>query len=375
MMKITPTLIKIRDIYNGYNNDPQGGCVAYGGKLNIRPPYQREFIYNDEQQRAVIDTVYKGFPLNSMYWALNDDGTYEVIDGQQRTISFCEFCEGNFSTILENSLNYFGNFSDTIQNRILDYECTVYICEGNEQEKLDWFRVINIASVKLSDQELRNAVYTGTWLTDAKKYFSKPNCGAYKEGKDYISGDLIRQEYLQTAIDWISERDGLVSDKTSNRIEKYMALHQNDANANELWLYFKTVLDWVKILFPKYRKEMKGIPWGTLYNQYHKNSYDAKTLEKRISELMADDEVTKKKGIYLYLFDGEESNLSLRKFTDTEKRTMYEKQLGICPMCHNRYEFEEMHADHIIPWSKGGKTTLDNGQMLCRDCNLKKSNH
>lgn len=373
-MIITPITIKIKDIIDGYINDPVEGCIAYGGKLNIRPSYQREFVYNIDQQRAVIDTIYKGFPLNSMYWAKNEDGTYEVIDGQQRTISFCEFCDGNFSTLLENSLNYFYNFNDVIKNKILEYPCTIYICEGNEQEKLDWFRVINIASVKLTEQELRNAVYTGPWLNDAKKYFSKPGCGAYREGKDYISGDLIRQEYLETAIGWIAERDNINSDSEGDRISKYMALHQRDANANDLWLHFKKVIDWIKILFPNYRKEMKGLPWGSLYNQYSGNQYDANDLEQKIQSLMADDEVTKKKGIYLYVFDGNENNLSLRKFTDTEKRTMYERQNGVCPMCHEHFEFDEMQGDHIVPWSRGGKTTLENGQMLCKSCNLIKSN-
>ena len=181
-----------------------------------------------------------------------------------------------------------------------------------------------------------------------------------------MNGVANRQDYLQTALKWISARDGKV-------IEEYMSEHQHDTNANELWLYFKSVIDWVMILFPKYRKEMKGIEWGLLYNKYHNNSYDSKKLEQRILELIDDDEVGSIKGIYEYLFDGEEKHLSLRQFDDKTKRKVYEQQKGICADCGKHFEIEEMEADHIDPWHDGGKTTIDNCQMLCRHCNRRKS--
>ena len=250
----------------------------------------------------------------------------------------------------------------------------IYICKGTDTEKLDWFKIINIAGEKLTDQELRNAIYTGAWLSDAKKYFSKNQCVAYKIGEHYMSGTPIRQDYLETVLSWIASAEG----KT---IEEYMAEHQHDTHATPLKQYFKSVIDWVELTFPKYRaKLMKGLEWGLLYNEYGKNVYDPNALEAAIVELLKDDDVTKQKGVYEYLLSGKtkEKTLSIRQFTENERRTLYERQNGICPMCKaegkdKHWEIEEMHADHIIPWSKGGHTTLDNGQMLCRDHNLQKS--
>lgn len=242
----------------------------------------------------------------------------------------------------------------------------IYICEGTDKEQLDWFRVINIAGEKLTDQELRNAIYTGEWLTDAKKYFSKSGCPAYAIGSKLLNGTPIRQDYLQTALKWIADRDGKV-------IEEYMSENQHAPNANELWLYFNSVIVWVNTLFPHYRKEMKGIEWGYLYNRYHNNTYDSKALEQRILTLIDDDDVGSVKGIYEYLFDGEEKHLSLRQFDDKTKRKVYEKQGGICASCGKHFDISEMEADHIDPWHDGGKTVIENCQMLCKHCNRVKS--
>lgn len=224
-MKIELKQIKIKDIVNGYqNNDEDNSVIGFGGKLNIRPKYQREFVYKDKQRDEVINTVRHNFPLNVMYWCKNDDGSFEVLDGQQRTISICEYLSGAFSF----DGMYFHNLTNTEQEQILNYELMIYVCEGNDREKLDWFKIINIAGEKLTDQELRNAVFTGEWLTDAKKYFSKNGCATYKIGEKYLNGSPIRQDYLETAIRWISD----------GKIEEYMATHQLEPNANELWLYF-----------------------------------------------------------------------------------------------------------------------------------------
>lgn len=96
-MKIELKEITIRELTNSYQDNEENGVVGYGGKLDIRPPYQREFIYKDKQREAVIDTVTKNFPLNVMYWAVREDGNFEVIDGQQRTISICQFVTGEFA--------------------------------------------------------------------------------------------------------------------------------------------------------------------------------------------------------------------------------------------------------------------------------------
>ena len=361
-MKITLHEIPIREVAEGYKDSQEGGVVAYGGKLDVRPAYQREFIYKDAKRDAVIDTVRKGFPLNVMYWVRTKSGDYEMLDGQQRTISICSYINKEYSI----DYQYFHNLTDAEKEQILSYKLMIYICEGTDKEQLDWFRVINIAGEKLTDQELRNAIYTGEWLTDAKKYFSKTACPAYQIGKDYLTGVAIRQEYLQTALRWIADKEGKV-------IEEYMSEHQHDTNANELWLYFNSVISWVKVLFPKYRKEMKGIEWGLLYNRYHNNSYDSKKLEARILELIDDDEVGTVKGIYEYLFDGEEKHLSLRAFDDKTKRKVYERQKGLCASCGKPFSIEEMEADHIDPWHDGGKTVIENCQMLCRHCNRIKS--
>lgn len=362
-MKIELKEISIRDLINGYKDSNDEGVVAYGGKLNVRPAYQREFVYKDKQRDAVIDTVMKKFPLNVMYWVKNADGTFELLDGQQRTISICQYLSKDFSI----NFRYFHNLTESEKEEILNYPLMVYFCEGTDKEKLDWFKTINIAGEKLTDQELRNAMYTGSWLYDAKKYFSKNSCPAYQIGNKYMNGTAIRQDYLETALEWICNRDSLES------IEEYMSKHQADKDANELWQYFQSVIDWVKRLFPTYRKEMKGLPWGLYYNKFKDKSFNTNDLEEKLQELMLDEDVTNKKGIYEYLLDGDEKHLSIRSFSDKQKREAYEQQKGICPKCGKHFEIEEMEADHIDPWHSGGKTISENCQMLCKPCNRRKS--
>lgn len=351
--------IKVRDLVEGYEDNQENGVRAYGGRLDVRPPYQREFVYGDEQQQAVIDTVMHKFPLNVMYWAVRHDGTYEIIDGQQRTLSICKYYTGDFSHMMR----YYQNLQDDEQERFLDYDLQVYICTGTDSEKLRWFKTINIAGEELTDQELRNAVFAGPWLTDAKRYFSKGNCPAYLMAKNYLTGEVKRQAYLETAIKWISQ----------GNIEPYMGNHQNDATAVKLWSHFCNVINWVQALFPKYRKEMKGVEWGSLYDKYHGSSHDPTALEKEVSRLMADSDVQRKRGIYTYVFNHDERELGIRAFDDNTKRSVYEQQLGICPICNQHFEIEQMEADHIKPWKEGGRTVEENCQMLCRDCNRKKS--
>lgn len=361
-MEIKLKEISIRDLAEGYINDDENGVVGFGGKLNIRPKYQREFVYDDKKRNAVINSVNCNFPLNVMYWVCNEDGTYEVLDGQQRTISICEYVDGSYSI----NSRAFHNLTNTEQNQIYDYKLLVYFCKGNDKEIQDWFKIINIAGEKLTEQELRNAIYTGQWLIDAKRHFSKTSCPAYQIGEKYMTGSTIRQEYLEKVLYWISEKDG-------KSIEDYMSKHQHDSDANELWMYYQSVIDWVNRLFSNYRKEMKGIDWGILYNHYKEQSYNSQKLEEDISRLMMDDDVTSKKGIYTYLITGQEKYLSIRTFTDNQKREAYEKQKGICPNCKEHFEISEMEADHITPWHAGGRTITDNCQMLCRECNRRKS--
>jgi len=358
-MKIELKDITIKKVFEGFLDDAEAGVVAYGGKLDIRPPYQREFIYKDKQRDAVIDSVRNDFPLNVMYWAVRSGGDYEVIDGQQRTLSICQYVNGDYSI---NGLA-FHNLQDDQQQQILDYKLMVYFCSGTDSEKLDWFRTINIAGEEHTAQELRNAVYAGPWTADAKRYFSKTGCAASGLAGDYMTGSPIRQDYLETAIDWMSE----------GKIEEYMSKHQHDKNAKPLWEYFRKVIDWVKSTFPEYRGEMRYVQWGPLYNQFKGKTLIPKTLEKEIARLMEDEDVTKKSGIYPYVLDRDERHLNIRAFSDKMKREAYERQKGICVKCKKKFPFEQMEGDHIKPWHKGGKTDAKNCQMLCEDDNRTKS--
>jgi hypothetical protein len=365
-MKIELHEVPIKELTDGYADNAEAGVVGYGGKLDIRPPYQREFIYKDRQRNAVINSVREDFPLNVMYWAVRDDGGYEVIDGQQRTISICQYVRGDYSI---NGLA-FHNLQDDEQDQIRDYKLMVYFCTGTASEKLDWFRTINIAGEEHTEQELRNAVYAGPWTADAKRYFSKTQCAAYGLASDYVKGTPIRQEYLETAIEWHAAKEGVPT------IEDYMSQHQHDANAVALWNYFRSVIDWTKATFPETRREMKGVPWGPLYNKFGDIPLDPKKLETRVAELMEDEDVERKPGIYSYVLDGEEKHLNIRAFSANMRREAYQRQKGKCPKCPKGtgpYALEEMEADHIKPWHKGGKTIAANCQMLCRDCNRKKS--
>jgi len=358
-MEIEFREISVRELTEDYEDKEESGVLGYGGKLDIRPPYQREFIYKDKQRDAVIDTIKKMFPLNVMYWAVREDDSFEVIDGQQRTISVCQYVNGDFAL----NGRYFHNLQSDEQEQILNYKLMVYLCSGTDSEKLQWFKTINIAGEKLTDQELRNAVYSGSWVTDAKRYFSKNGCAAYGLGSDYLNGSAIRQDYLETTIKWISEND----------IEGFMAAHQHKPNANSLWLYFQAVIAWIQSTFPKYRKEMKGIDWGSLYNEFKDQELDHDQLEKEISELMEDEDVTNKKGIYFYVLNRNEKHLNIRAFSNNQKREAYERQNGICPVCKEHFEINEMEGDHITPWHEGGKTNADNCQMLCKEDNRRKS--
>lgn len=371
-MDIIPKQIKVKDVFNGYVDNGDDGVFAYSGKLAIRPPYQREFVYDDNQAEAVIQTVLKGFPLNVMYWVKTGTDTYEVLDGQQRTLSIMQYLSHKFSISIDNKKYYWDALPDDKYNAIMDYDFMIYICEGEESEKLEWFKVVNIAGEKLSDQELRNSVYTGTWLSDAKRYFSKRNCAAKRLSDRYITGDPNRQELLEKALKGICELHGI------KEITEYMAQHKSDADADELWQYFQDVFNWVGKIFPKYYADMKGLDWCHLYNKYHTIPYNSAVMNSEVKRLHEDEEVQKTKGIYEFLLCRETDPyagrlLNLRAFDKRDKIAAYSKQNGVCPICKKHFEFDEMEGDHIIPWSKGGQTVPDNCQMLCKSCNSKKT--
>lgn len=365
-MKQEETKIKISEVIEGYTETPTS-VTGFSGLLNIRPEFQREFIYPLDKQIAVIDTILNDCVIGIITWFENDSrGSYELGDGQQRLTSICRFCDNRFTIPTATGPKFFHNLSEEDQKKILGYQLYTVIVSGTAEEKLAWFRRINTAGIVLTEQEMRNASYTGPWLTSAKKYFSQANCPGYNIGAKYISGTLNRQDFLERALSWIS----------GDQIETYMAKHQKDQDATELWADFEKRIKWIQKTFPTYRKELKGLPWGYLYDTYSGNTYDPVVLENDVQKLMADDDVTKKSGIYEYLLSGgfKTKCLSLRTFTDSQKRGAYERQKGICPRCGQHFELAEMEGDHIVPWSKGGKTIPDNLQMLCKKCNSSKSN-
>ena len=358
-MKIELREVTVRELVEDYRDDGEGGVVGYGGRLDIRPPYQREFVYKDKQRDAVINTIQSDFPLNVMYWAVREDGNYEIIDGQQRSISIAQYVKGDFSF---NEL-YFVNLPSDKQEHILNYKLMIYVCSGTDSEKLGWFRTINIAGEKLTDQELRNAVYAGSWVSDAKRYFSRNGAPAYQIGKDYLTGSPIRQDYLETAIKWFS----------NGNIEEYLGQSQHNPTAVALWNYFQSVISWVEATFITKRPKMKGVDWGSLYNEYKDANLDPVAIEAVTVKLVMDDDISNKAGIYPYILTRDEKYLNIRGFTPAMRQKAYELQDGICKSCNKEFEIYQMEADHIKPWVEGGKTNEGNCQMLCKECNRRKS--
>ena len=371
MLTIEAKKVTVGEIVKGYINNDDQGIRGYNGLLDIRPPYQREFIYNEQEQQAVITTVLNGYPLNIMYWVKrNEDAEcpYEVMDGQQRTLSLCEYVAGKFAY---DYMNFF-NLPADVQKKILNYELTIYVCEGEESEKLEWFKTINIAGKPLNEQEIRNAVYAGPFVSDAKRYFSKTNCAAYRLGKDLVNGSPIRQDFFKKALEWIADHETRKGKPQS--AVGYMSVHQHDLNAMPIWTYFQTVLRWATDTFnmKKFKKIMKGLDWACFYDEYHEKALDIKAIEIQISELMGDDEIQKPQGIIPYVLTGSERYLDLRVFSDKIKLAVWEKQNHKCAICGKEFDYEFMEGDHIIPWCDGGRTTIENCQMLCRNCNRTK---
>lgn len=409
MKIVAQTNIKVSDLVNGYLNDTATGAVeAYNGRLNVRPAYQREFVWDKgsttggKKQEALIDSIMKGYPINVMYWVkigTNQAGEdlYECLDGQQRIITMCKFKNNEFG--MEDGTQFDGLIDNT---KFLDYDMfTVYICEADTlEEKLAWFERINTAGEPLTRHEMRSAIACGAGTTLAKKYFvdTKANNGtnAYsfdvqsgRPARDYVKGEWDRQTIYEKAIIW------KIGSKNDDAILAYMKNHRNDVNeANELFEYFKNVIRWVKRLFPTYNKDMTAVEWGFLYNKFHNNNQLSSTvLEKQIAYLRADvgkdgnSHLDNAKGIYEYVLELANGNdnpklLSRRTFTDKEKKTQYDRQRGVCPHCKKHFaDISWMAGDHIVPYSPipasgqiNGTTTPDNLQMLCHSCNLDKLN-
>lgn len=383
-MEIKRVSIKIVDLCDGYKNDSEEdierGVYAYHGKLCVRPAFQRMFVYDKKQENAVIDTALKGFPLNIMYWVDNGDGTYDCLDGQQRTISLCNFVDGISSFqapwLKDNARIYIHTLKridPDLYAKFMNYELEVYICRGTKAEQMEWFKTINIAGEELYPQELRNASYVSRWLTDAKRYFSKANasstakCPAERLGGQYTNKNANRQEILEQVISW------RIGSKEDVDICNYMEAHINDKDASDLWNYFNNVINWITTVFYEtYDKGMAMVNWGKLYNDYHTEDFDADEISEKFNELMMY-KATKELDISVakiceYCITRDEALLKHREFNEAQKTTMYNQQRGICPDCGKHYLKAEMHAHHIVPWYNGGVTELANGVMLCEEC-------
>lgn len=385
-MKTTlKTDITINDICKGFTYNELEGKGLYGlsGKLTIQPEYQRNYIYADGiRDVAVIESILKGYPLGILYFVKTGEDTFEVLDGQQRITSFGRYVIGKFAVKIDGMENYFSGLNEDLQQKILDTKLLIYECEGTETEIKEWFKTINIAGIPLNEQELLNAIYSGKFVTEAKREFSNSQNSNVQKWKAYVKGDVKRQDFLSCALDWVSKGEK----------EKYMSEHRNSDNINELKTYFTTVIDWISGIFKSVEKEMCGLKWGELYEKYGKNPYNPDEIDKKLKELYADGSVKKRSGIFEYILGGcvDTKLLEIRVFEDRDKRIVYENQtklanenqLSNCPLCAisdnvNKtriWKLSEMDADHVTAWSKGGSTDITNCQMLCITHNRAKGN-
>lgn len=380
------TDLTVKDISEGfvYNEYEGKGLFGWNGRLTIQPEYQRNYIYADgKRDVAVIDSLLKGYPLGLLYFVKVGEDKYEILDGQQRVTSFGRYLTSKFAIKDENGMEqYFDGLSQDKRDRILNAQLTIYICEGEESEIKEWFKTINIVGVPLNNQELLNAIYSGPFVTLAREEFSNSQNANIQKWSAYIKGDVNRQDYLSTALNWVSK----------GNIDSYMSQHRFDNNINELKVYFNSVIDWISSVFIDVKSDMRGLDWGRLYETYHRNSYNATDVSKKLCELYADSQVQDTKGICEYILGGcqDIKLLNIRVFDDNTKRVVYNEQtnnakskgISNCPLCalsndSNKtkiWEQKEMDADHVTAWSKGGSTDISNCQMLCITHNRAKGN-
>ncbi len=379
-MKIDYKEITIAELIKGYKSPASGdeGVIGYDGDLDIRPPFQREFVYDAPRQEAVIRSVLAKFPLNIMYWACIDNNRFELLDGQQRTLSICRFWDCKFTIKIDGKRYQYDSLPKDKQQIFDNYKLTVYQCDGTDTEKMEWFSIVNIAGMELSKQELRNAIYSGPWVNAAKRYFGHKAStnAAYRLGQNYVSmKNADRQALLELAIKWIIHQDEEVKD-----IDEYMAQHRTATSADDMWEYYKKVISWAKNTFPNNKsrnKLLEKVDWNELYLEHgNHEDLDPNKLEEEIKRLIQLKEsgvaIQKLAGVYPYVLDGNEQHLNLRTFTPAVKQAKYEEQKGKCNLCLRKKKLGEMHADHITPWKEGGLTIPDNLQMVCAKCNLKK---
>ena len=376
----------VRDITQGFIYNEFKGRALYGlnGRLKIQPRFQRNYIYNDgRRDTAVIQSLLNGLPLGLFYFIQNPDGRLQILDGQQRITSFGRFINGQFPIIYNGQTQYFDTLPEGAKRRILFAPLTVYICQGEEAELAEWYRAVNTPGIPLKQQEWRNALYSGPFVTAAKAVFSDTRNPQINKWAPYIKGKPERQDFLERALQWLADAKGI-------SVEQYMNQHRNDPDISELLTYFNTVIDRVSSLF-EMTDRMRGVEWGRLYETYHRVPYDRKSLNRLARRLLGDESVRSKKNIYEYLLSRRRPELlDIRIFDAAVKRAAYRRQtlrarkkrISNCPLCAigpgpNRrriYRPDEMEADHVTAWSRGGPSTLDNCRMLCVTHNRAKGN-
>lgn len=388
-MKTTlKTEITVEDICRGfvYNELEGKGLFGLSGKLTIQPEYQRNYIYaagGGQKETAVIESVLKGYPLGLIYFNKINDDRLEVLDGQQRITSLGRFVTDKFAVQDENNLpQNFSGMAEDKRKKILQTKLLIYECRGEESEIKEWFKTINIAGVPLNDQELLNAVYSGEFVTLGKAEFSNNGNAHIQKWSAYIKGSAHRQDFLERALDWVS----------GGKIGDYMSRHRFDDHIHELKNYFTSVIDWVSTVFKDVEKEMCGLEWGRLYEEYHKTSYDPDQVSQEVRTLYGDPYIKNRKGVFEYILGGSTDTklLNVRIFDEATKKSVYQAQTQTaeekgesnCPLCaaghdankNKIWKSSEMDADHVTAWSRGGATDAQNCQMLCKTHNRAKGN-
>ncbi len=377
--------ITIKELCNGfvYNELEGKGLFGLSGKLTIQPEYQRNYIYADgKKDVAVIESILKGYPLGLIYFNQTDEDRYEVLDGQQRITSIGRFLTKKFAIMEDGKPLYFDSLPIEQQEKILNTEMLIYICNGTEKEIKEWFKTINIAGIPLNEQELLNAVFSGEFVTLAKAEFSNSQNAQIQKWSAYINGSALRQDFLAKALEWVSK----------GNVSNYMSQHRHDSNINELKTYFNTVIDWISTVFIDVEKEMRGLEWGRLYETYKNTAYNPQNVSEKVKELYADPYVKNRKGIFEYILGNsvETKLLDVRVFDEATKKSIYRQQtekakkenISNCPLCaisnnankNKIWAIKEMEADHVTAWSKGGITSADNCEMLCITHNRAKGN-
>lgn len=378
----------VADISAGfeYNELEAKGLFGLSGRLTIQPEYQRNYIYADgKKDAAVVQSLLKGYPLGLIYFHKTGEDTFEVLDGQQRITSFGRFVTGHFAVKDGNGMEqYFTGLAPEQQQRIMESKMLVYECEGKETEIKEWFRTINTAGVPLNDQELLNAVYSGPFVTAGKAEFSNSTNANVQKWSAYVNGAVNRQDYWARALEWVA--------KGEENVPAYMSGHRTSADISEVKNYFNSVINWISTVFIDVESEMRGLEWGRLYETYHAQKYDPKAMSAEVQRLYGDPYVKNRRGIWEYLLGGSKETkfLDIRIFDEATKKSRYKRQtaeaegkgVSNCPLCaigHDGvkskvHKYDDMDADHVAAWSKGGATAPENCQMLCKLHNRAKGN-